>query len=163
MIIWSLLASIAVSASLPVRHFPQETKPLSNPQQTRALMVKEADAAGENHLLYVKTYKTLQIVDVLRFPRSVDVSWSANGSRFFVNNNAGSNRSECRVGEVLGDDSIRWISMGVKPALSCDGAAITDHCYLKCSSWVNDEKVSGTFNMYGESDKKARVEFVLRP
>lgn len=75
---------------------------------------------------------------VKKYERSLDIAWAPDGKRFFVNDNFGSNGSECSVidpitlkntdlGQIITDHDA-----GTKPLLSAG------HSYVRAKHWVND-------------------------
>lgn len=165
MIVFVAFVGMAIAASPVTRSFPQDNLHLANSQNSRELYAVSNESMDPAHTLYMRDKVSGAVVEVMSFPRSVQVGWSPRGDRFFVNNKYGSNRSDCRVVEATKKMEIRWLEVGVGSEYKCEGFDPTDHCYIKCVAWNGESELSGTFESYGDVDvKKTRIKLkVMKP
>ena len=83
--------------------FPQDESPLRNQTATHELFVTSDETTTDAHTLYLRYLASSTATPILAFGRWIEVHWSPDGNRFFVNDWIGSNRATCRVAELAGD------------------------------------------------------------
>lgn len=82
--------------------FPQDESPLRNQTATHELFVTSDETTTDAHTLYLRHLASSTTTPILAFGRWIEVHWSPDGKRFFVNDWVGSNRATCRVAELAG-------------------------------------------------------------
>lgn len=104
--------------------------------------VEETDPAKDYRFtLVLETRATGGRTAVMPIHRNADIGWRADGERYFVNDNLGSNVADCEIHDTAAD----------RPALSLADAANfarlfrrekdLDHLYFSCLRWTRQDEV----------------------
>ena len=121
-------------------NFPISKIPAPSPDREFSI-INEDNEKEPNHALYIKNNNLKTKNKILYYNRHVDVLWSPNSKRFFVNNYKESNLSDCEIISVISRNRL-----SVAHALTKEKGAILrgnddSHLYITCLSWIGPDAV----------------------
>lgn len=143
LVILLALGCSASSSYLAARiiKFPEEKLAAISPDGRFSIINKDNDN-DQNHVIYIRDNISRSIKPVIYYNRHIDIGWSPNSKRFFVNNYKESNISDC---EIITTNAGKKISIA-HAITKQDGAILLgnddSHFYVTCLSWLNPQSVS---------------------
>lgn len=98
------------------------------------------DASGNNHQLSLKTIATGKIVQVLSYPRHIEVMWSLDSIHFSVTNYEDSDYGTCLVYDLRKLASPLDLGAMMEKQIPGFGQMVGDsHINIRCSGWDSDK------------------------
>jgi len=144
----TLLAAALVS-------FPAASKEARSPTSSARVFYREHwRVGGQAHPVFYDD-GIGHVVQVATVTRNMDVSWSADGRRFFIQDNLGSNAGDCYV-VTPGKGTVRGVSLSALIQRTPghpggDERPATSHYYVVCSEWRSDGSIAGRVS--GHTDR----------
>lgn len=156
-----LLVTFAARGESTTRSFPQSNEPLFNRDSSYDLRVESDANLDDAHTLILHSHNRSSSARVMRFGRSINVGWSPDGRKFFVNNRISSDETDCRIAEIEFGGLLKWIDIDSTP--TCGPQNGPGHCYRTCISWIDSRTISGRFEYYDQNRSLSTKEVLTVP
>jgi hypothetical protein len=126
--------------------FPGPRKCVDAPSGIFAICNEDHDEEP-NHSLFLVTKRAGTKKKLLDYGRNVEVSWAPDSEMFFVNDNWGSNASECLVTNIRTMKELSTLELVQNKLTKRESGA--DHLYVTCSGWNSNIDVGIVAHGYG--------------
>jgi hypothetical protein len=113
------------------------------------------------HRLILEEPATGRVFNLMRIERNADIGWRADSSLFFVNDNFGSNVSDCMIFRPFKRQPLISIWSAVvknrKVIAANEQEIISSHFYVSCVRWISNNQILGVVS--GHYDVNNAPEF----